>query len=199
MKRTRILRISIQLAIAVLLLGMATPSTLQTENPGFQKNRLVLLVEEGETIFLVPPELPIGTSGPISKEKFGPIGTFESGLLSGEPLVPVLIEVFTTGSAIAGPLGSVFSLPEGQIEEEHTAWLTISPEEPRFAAEFGALPEELAVVIVTTEGVITGGTRRFRNAAGTSKLYLKIEVPKNLSALPIARAGQFVLEFERDD
>ena len=105
------------------------------------KNRLVLIVEEGDTIFLVPPPLqePIGTSGAISLVRLGPVGTFETGLLSGESLAPVLIEVITTGSAIAGPVGGTFTIGIGAIEDE---------------------------------------------------------VPTNLGALPIARTGQFLFEFD---
>ena len=39
------------------------------------------------------------------------------------------------------------------------------------------------------------GKLGYSHKTGTSKLYLKFEVPKDLSALPIARTGQFVFKF----
>ena len=184
------------LTLAALGLGWAAPS-VSGAGSGRLKNRFVLVVEEGETVFLVPPQAPIGTSGPLSLVHYGPVGTFETGLLSNQALAPFLIQALTTGSAIAGPVGGRFALPWGTIEDEHTAWLTLSPEEPKFADRFGMQPQDVAVLIVTAEGAIKGGDKSYRGATGKTKLYLKIEVPKNLSALPICRTAQFVFEFEK--
>ena len=145
-------------------------TAVHAQDPDFDKNRLVLIVEEGETVFLVPPAMPTGTSGSVSGVKFGPVGAFETGLLSGAPLAPFLIEVLTTGSSIAGPVGGTFSNLNGVITDEHTAWLTLSPEAPRFAVELGTSPENVAVIVATAEGVITGGTRRYSNKTGSIRV-----------------------------
>lgn len=191
------------LVLALSVASHFVATTVRAEGPDLFKNRIVLLVEEGETIFLVPPDFPSGTSGALSRVRFGPVGSFETGLLSGEPLVPFLMDALVYGSAIAGPVGGTFSLPRGQIEDEHTAWITLSPEAPMFAEALGVDPENVAVLIVTAEGVITGGTGRYSGATGMSKLYLKVELPVDQSArpiaLPIARTAQFVFEFDDPD
>jgi len=110
--------------------------------------------------------------------------------------MPAISDLFLTGSGSAGPFDGTFSLPRGDIEDEHTTWLTLSPEPPQFATEFGLPPEAIAVIVVTAEGTMTGGTGRYSNASGATKFFFKVELPFDLSALPISRGGQFVFEFD---
>ena len=200
MKTNRLPVYALYLMLTLSIPWLLDTTAVRAAYSDFFKNRIVLIVEEGETIELVPPSLPTGTSGPISRVKFGPIGSYVSSILSGEPVSPNIIEALTTGASIAGPVSATYSLPRGEIEDVHMAWLTLSPEEPKFAEVFDVPPEQVAVLISTGDGIISVGTGRFSDAVGTSTLYLKIELPFNPDtglpiAMPIARAGQFVFEF----
>ena len=63
----------------------------------------------------------------------------------------------------------VFRTRWGSLIDEHAATLAVVPEAP-------VTPGFDVVVVATATGVITGGTRRYRRASGTSDLYLKMEV-----------------------
>lgn len=175
---------------------------IRADDGDFVKDRIVLLVEEGTPLsFAVPPNSPhpTGLTGLLSQVKFGPIGSFTTGLKSGGD-VTELLEFFllTQMPLVAGDVLGTFSLPRGQIKDEHEAWLTFSPEPSHFAEEFGLDPALVPVIIVTAEGTIQGGTGKYKDATGTSKLYLKVEViPPFDNPTILTRTAQFVFEFDK--
>lgn len=183
--------------VYVTFVTVATGPAWSQGRPNFH-NRLVLMVEEGETIQFVPPALPTGSSAPISLVNVGPVGSYLTALNSGT-LEPVFLNLVTNGHATAGPFTGAFSLPTGEIADEHTAWFTISPEPPRLAQHFPNLPAGVGVlvIVVTAEGTITGGSGQYHDASGVTKIYLKVEVPADFSAFPLARTAQFVFEFDQ--
>lgn len=182
--------------LIVLLIASVVSLPAWSFGPLEFHDRLVLIVEEGDTITFLPEgQPPTGSTAPLSGLKIGPVGGWVATLQSGT-LIPAIQELFTTGSSATDLFDITIFLPTGDIYDVHTTRFMLSPEPPKFASEFGLPPEAVAVIVVNSDGEITGGSGRFNSASGTTKFFFKVEMPFDLSALPITRGGAFIFEFD---
>ena len=156
--------------------------------------RILFIPRVGDTLNLIFPGNPGGGgfNGPIYKlnvEKS--VGSFTSDILTpGESIFAVL------GAIASGvPLVKVdmvrgsFETRRGIIEDQHSPTLVNT-------AEMSTTPGYDRVVVIFAEGIVTGGTRGFHDATGTSSLYLKIEVNDSGMLPAIVQAGAFLFTLD---
>ena len=112
------------------------------------------------------------------------LGTFTTDIQSGTTIFAVLGQVMSTGSATAADVHGAFDLDGGTLNDLHDAHLQVVAEAPPSAGYE-------VVVVATAQGVIDGGTGRYKKASGTSDLYLKIEIDAQSVLPPRAIEGTF--------
>ena len=158
--------------------------------------RMVVTPEAGKPLFVVPGAVPTAggfSSTLITLAKKRQTGSFTTDIISDEfpqGIFDVLGTVLSGMPVTVGAVRGVFETDFGTIVDEHQPTV-IALDEPPTIFSNGI------VMIATADGRITGGTRVFRNASGTSTLYIKFEVgfgPEGQQA--VVRSGTFMFEFE---
>ncbi len=174
--------------LSLLVAGSAAAS-------GGGADRLLLLPKVGSVLMVNPPVTGgggfIGDLQRLRRDKV--IGSFTTNILS-EGTIFDLIEAVAMGATFlqAGLVEGSFETRRGTIYDQHTA--TLVSLDPALVAP--VTPGYDKVVTVFADGVVTGGTRGFYDATGTSSLFLQIELDFDGGAPPILRAGTFLFTLD---
>ena len=173
-------------SILIIVLFVASPSFAGDK----AENRFVLTPVIGDVLSIAPPGNPAGggVQGALSTLKQDrPVGNFRTDIISGEDIFWALSQLTSPGDFVdLAAVNGEFNTRFGSINETHRPTVILLSQAPSFF-------EQGIVMVAIGEGVISGGTRRFRRAEGTSSLYLKFEVnPATFEAVVVA--GSFLFD-----
>jgi len=183
-KRTS--RYSVVCVLSLLALATGALANDDSSDP------ILFLPRAGDTIDLNFPGNPAGggfTGDLYRLRGRRSVGSFTTDIVSGELIFDVLGQLAAGQTFVtAGLVQSSFETRRGTIYEQHSPTLVNTEVPP-------TTPGYDRVVVVFAAGVVTGGTRGFTDATGTSSLYLKIEVDDQ--GMPaIVQAGTFLFAID---
>lgn len=183
---------SIIICVLTVLMTMlpASSGLAQESNTTF---RIALMPKSGQPLGIVPPnEFGVGggfKSNLYTLKKEHLTGEFTTNILSATNIGAVLGGLTSPGAYVSvDSVEGRFNTSFGTIVDMHSPTIVVLHEDPTLF-DYGL------VMVAVAQGQIVDGTMAFKDATGTTSLYLKFEVD-GVTKETVIIAGSFVIEID---